>query len=194
MLISFVKIPFGDFGFVYPSGRRSKTGSTFFSTGSSFASSSFTSDIYKPLIRKGNASDKEVGWVGRIVVLIVAIIAFVIAATGVNDPNSWANSIMAMVENAWGLFGASFGPVVILSLFWKRLNYNGAVAGIVVGAVVDVVWLIWLTAPTGIYEILPAFIIGLIATVVVSLATKYIIHRIQLYVNNFFHFFTNNIK
>ena len=144
------------------------------------ASSSFTSDLYKPLIRKNKASDKETLWVGRIVVLIVAIIAFVIAATGVNDPNSWANSIMAMVENAWGLFGASFGPVVILSLFWKRLNYNGAVAGIVTGAIVDIAWLILFTntivdpvvTDTGIYEILPGFIAGAVAAVVVSLATK----------------------
>lgn len=131
------------------------------------ASSSFTSDIYKPLIRK-NASEKETLWVGRIVVIIVSVIAYFIASS----EGTGAQAIMTMVDNAWGLFGGAFGPVVILSLFWKRLTYIGAVAGIVVGAVVDVVWLIWLTAPTGIYEILPAFIIGLIATVVVSLATK----------------------
>ena len=131
------------------------------------ASSSFTSDIYKPLIRK-QASEKEVLWVGRIVVVAVSVIAYFIASS----EGTGAQAIMTMVDNAWGLFGGAFGPVVILSLFWKRLTYIGAVAGIVVGAVVDVVWLIWLTAPTGIYEILPAFIIGLIATVVVSLATK----------------------
>ena len=79
---------------------------------------------------------------------------------------------MTMVDNAWGLFGGAFGPVVILSLFWKRLTYEGAVAGIVTGAIVDIVWLVWLTAPTGIYEILPAFIAGLIVTVVVSLIAK----------------------
>jgi len=87
---------------------------------------------------------------------------------------------MAMVENAWGLFGAAFGPVVLLSLFWRRLNYIGAVAGIVVGAAVDIAWLLCFTntimdaviAPTGIYEILPGFVAGGIAAVVVSLATK----------------------
>ena len=136
------------------------------------ASSSFTSDIYKPLIRKNKSSDREVLWVGRIVVLIVAVVAFVIAASGVSDKDSWANSIMSMVENAWGLFGASFGPVVILSLFWKRLNYSGAVAGIIAGAVVDIVWLLTLTSITGVYEIIPGFIVGLIATIVVSLCTK----------------------
>ncbi|MBR3996267.1 MAG: hypothetical protein IKI97_13455 [Clostridia bacterium] len=131
------------------------------------ASSSFTSDIYKPLIRK-NASEKETLWVGRIVVIIVAFIAYFIASS----EGTGAQAIMTMVDNAWGLFGGAFGPVVILSLFWKRLTYEGAVAGIVTGAIVDIVWLVWLTAPTGIYEILPAFIAGLIVTVVVSLIAK----------------------
>ena len=87
---------------------------------------------------------------------------------------------MSMVENAWGLFGAAFGPVVILSLFWRRLNYTGACAGIIIGAIVDIAWLLCFTNtittaiiyPTGIYEILPGFVAGLIAAVVVSLCTK----------------------
>ncbi|MBE6727011.1 MAG: sodium/proline symporter PutP [Ruminococcaceae bacterium] len=131
------------------------------------ASSSFTSDIYKPVFRK-NASDKEVMWIGRITVLIVAVIAYFIASS----KSSGAQAIMNMVENAWAGFGASFGPVVILSLFWKRLTYKGAIAGIIVGATVDVVWLFTLSASTGIYELLPAFIVGFIATVVVSLIDK----------------------
>lgn len=145
------------------------------------ASSSFTSDLYKPMLRKNKSSDKELMWVGRLVVLAVAVVAFLIAADGINNANSWANSIMAMVENAWGLFGASFGPIVILSLFWRRFNYAGACAGIIVGAVVDIAWLILLTdtivkepliTATGVYEILPGFVAGLITAVVVSLATK----------------------
>ncbi len=144
------------------------------------ASSSFTSDIYKPLLRKNKASDKEILWIGRLVVVLVSIVAFFIAAAGINNPNSWANSIMSMVEHAWGLFGSSFGPVVILSLFWRRFNYAGACAGIIAGAVVDIAWLLLFTntittaviVPTGIYEILPGFIAGLITAIVVSLATK----------------------
>ena len=140
------------------------------------ASSSFTSDLYKPLIRKDKASEKEVLWVGRIVVLIVSVVAFFIAASGFE----WAKSIMSMVENAWGLFGAAFGPVVLLSLFWRRFNYAGAVAGIITGAVVDIAWLLCFTntittaliAPTGIYEILPGFIAGALAAVIASLATR----------------------
>lgn len=144
------------------------------------ASSSFTSDIYKPLIRKNKSNDKELLWVGRLVVLVVSIIAFIIAADGIGNPDSWANSIMAMVENAWGLFGAAFGPVVILSLFWKRLNYVGACTGIVVGAIVDIAWLLLFTNTimpaavyaTGVYEILPGFVASGIAAVVASLLTK----------------------
>ena len=131
------------------------------------ASSSFTSDLYKPLIRKGKASDREIGWVGRIVVVVVSVVAFFIASSD----SEWAGDIMAMVENAWGLFGAAFGPVVILSLFWKRFNYSGAVAGIVVGAVADALWLIFLKSSTNIYEILPGFIAGALAAVIVTLVT-----------------------
>lgn len=144
------------------------------------ASSAFTSDIYKPLIRKDKASDKEMLWVGRIVVLIVAIIAYVIASQGLDDASSWAADIMNMVENAWGLFGSAFGPVVILSLFWKRFNYEGAVAGIISGAIADIAWLLLFTSTimtpvitdTGIYEIVPGFIVGAIVAVVVTLVTK----------------------
>lgn len=132
------------------------------------ASSAFTSDLYKPLIRKGKASDKELGWIGRVVVAVIAVVAYLIASSG----SEWASDIMAMVENAWGLFGAAFGPVIILSLFWKRLNYAGAVAGIIGGAAVDVVWLLCLTSKTNVYEILPGFVAGLIVTVIVTLITK----------------------
>ena len=131
------------------------------------AASSFTSDIYKPLIRKNRASEREILRVSRIVVVVIAVVAYFIASSD----SEWAGDIMAMVENAWGLFGAAFGPVVILSLFWKRLNYSGAVAGIVVGALVDGLWLAFLTGSTGIYEILPGFVAGMLAAVLVSLAT-----------------------
>ena len=129
------------------------------------ASSSFTSDIYKPVIKK-SASDKELLWVGRLVVVIISIIAYFMVKSGK------FGTIMNMVENAWGLFGAAFGPIVILSLFWKRFTYSGAVAGIVTGAVVDLVWLNFLKASTGIYEILPGFIAGFVVAVIVALISK----------------------
>ena len=129
------------------------------------AASAFSSDVYKPLIRKNQATDKEMLWTGRYVVLAISIIALIIAS----NPN--AGSIMALVSNAWGVFGAAFGPAIMLSLFWKRFNFAGAAAGIVVGAVVDIAWLNWLSG-TGLYELLPGFLAGLLAAVVVTLATK----------------------
>lgn len=131
------------------------------------ASSSFTSDIYKPIIRK-NAQEKEVLWVGRIVVLVVAVIAFFIASS----KGEGAQAIMNMVENAWAGFGSSFGPVILLSLFWRRFTYKGAVAGVLGGFIVDILWLSFLSASTGIYELFPGFITGLVCAVVVTLLDK----------------------
>lgn len=135
------------------------------------ASSSFTSDIYKPVFRK-NASDKEVLWVGRGVVVVIALVAFFIAGRGVSGKSSIAKDIMSMVSNAWGGFGAAFGPVIILSLFWKRFTYKGAISGVVAGALTDVLWLIFLTSKTGVYELLPGFAAGLVFAVVVTLLDK----------------------
>nr|MBQ4320536.1 sodium/proline symporter PutP [Clostridia bacterium] len=128
------------------------------------ASSAFTSDIYKPIIKK-DATDKEILWIGRIVVIAISIAAFFIAiAPG-------AGSIMDLVSNAWAGFGAAFGPVIVLSLYWKRITYPGALAGIVAGAVTVVVWIAFLSG-TGIYELFPGFIVGMAATVIGSLLSK----------------------
>lgn len=129
------------------------------------SSSSFTSDIYKTVIRK-KASDKEMMNVGRIVVILISVVAVFIAT----NPN--AGGIMDLVENAWAGFGSAFGPVIILSLCWKRFTYKGAVAGIIAGALTDVLWLMFLTDVTGVYELLPGFIISLIAAIVVTLIDK----------------------
>ena len=129
------------------------------------ASSAFASDVYKPIVRKDKATDKELLWVGRFVVLAVAVIALIIAA------NPASASIMGLVSNAWGVFGAAFGPTIMLSLFWKRFNFKGAVAGILTGAVVDICWLAFLSS-TGIYEILPGFVASLVVAVVVTLMTR----------------------
>ena len=129
------------------------------------ASSALASDVYKPIIRKNRASEFELLWVGRIVVLAVATISMLIAA----NPN--AGSIMGLVTNAWGLFGAAFGPAIMLSLFWRRFNFAGAAAGIIIGAAADIAWL-YLCPKTGIYELLPGFVIGAIGAVVVTLLTR----------------------
>ena len=129
------------------------------------AASAFASDVYKPIFRKDKAGDKEMLWAGRLVVIAIAIVALILAS----DPE--AGSIMGLVSNAWGVFGAAFGPAIMLSLFWKRFNFAGAVAGIVVGAATDILWLAFLSG-TGVYEIVPGTIAGLLAAVIVALCTK----------------------
>ena len=124
------------------------------------ASSAFASDVYKPVFRP-KATDKEMLWAGRAVVIGIAVIALVIAA----NPNS--GTIMGLVENAWGVFGAAFGPAILLSLFWRDLTFPGATAGIIVGAAADIMWLTFLSS-TGIYEIIPGFVLGMIAAVAFS--------------------------
>ncbi len=146
------------------------------------ASSSFTSDIYKPIIRK-KASDKETLWVGRIVVLIIAVIAYFIASS----KSQGAQAIMNLVSNAWAGFGSAFGSVVILSLFWRRFTYKGALAGVIAGALTDVIWLALFTTSlngmfgegfttciynTGLYELIPGFAVSMIVAVVVTLLDK----------------------
>ncbi|MBR0258376.1 MAG: sodium/proline symporter [Synergistaceae bacterium] len=128
------------------------------------AASAFASDVHKPVIRADKAGDKEMLWAGRTVVLVIAIVAMLIAS----NPN--AGSIMALVSNAWGVFGAAFGPAILLSLFWKRCTYAGAACGIFTGAVVDILWLTYM-AGTGVYEIIPGFFAGLVVAVLVSLIT-----------------------
>ncbi|MCQ2538505.1 MAG: sodium/proline symporter [Lachnospiraceae bacterium] len=134
------------------------------------SSSAFASDVYKPVIRK-KASDKEMLWAGRIVVIIIAVAALFIAI----NPNS--GGIMSLVSNAWGFFGAAFGPAIILALYWKRFNYAGAVSGILAGFVVDALWLYAVPSEAlggwgALYELFPGFIIGLVVSVVVTLCTK----------------------
>ena len=129
------------------------------------SSSAFASDVYKRAFRK-NASNTEMLWAGRYVVAIISVVALAIAM----NPN--CAGIMALVECAWAAFGAAFGPAIILSLYWRRFTYKGAVAGIVTGFAVDALWYAFLSGPTGLYEIIPGFIASMIAAVVVSLLDK----------------------
>ena len=129
------------------------------------SSSAFASDVYKPVFRK-KASNNEMLWAGRIVVMIISVIALMIAMS------DRCAGIMALVECAWAAFGAAFGPVILLSLHWKRLTYKGAVVGIVTGFVVDALWYVFLSGRTNLYEIIPGFICSLIAAVIVSKLDK----------------------
>ena len=129
------------------------------------SASAFASDMYKPLFRK-KATDREMMWAGRLIVLVIAVAAFCIASS------PGCKGIMALVSCAWGAFGAAFGPVILLSLYWKRMTYPGALAGIIAGFAADAVWYIWLADRTGIYELVPGFFFSLIVVVIVSLMTK----------------------
>ncbi len=133
------------------------------------ASTSFSNDIYSPLIKKfknKTPSDKELVWVGRVLVVILAIVGFLIAL----DPNS---SVFELVDFAWGGLGSAFGPVILFSLYSKKINKYGAMASISVGTIVSVVWGKVLSGGIfDLYEIVPGFILATIALFVVSILTE----------------------
>ena len=144
------------------------------------ASSSVSNDIYKHF--KGDSiSDEKLVWISRGIVIVVAIVAALIAL----DP---ASSIMNLVSFAWAGFGAAFGPLMILALFWKRTNKYGAIAGIITGFLTTILWNTFLgsciiakiigieslvidTPLTGLYELVPGFLFAFIAIIIVSLLT-----------------------
>ena len=142
------------------------------------SSSAFASDIYKTVINK-NADDKKVLNVGRWAVIAITALAFGLAMMvhflKITD-------IMGLVSAAWSIFGAAFGPVVVLSLFWKRFNYKGAIASILTGFCVSILWMVLFNLEyygftsvifnTGLYEIVPGFICGILVGVIVSLCTE----------------------
>ncbi|MCY1214936.1 Sodium/proline symporter [compost metagenome] len=122
-------------------------------------SSALTEDFYKAFFRK-NASQVELVWVGRAMVLLVAVIAIAIAS----NPES---KVLGLVSYAWAGFGAAFGPVVILSLIWKGMTRNGALAGMILGAVTVVLWKNFF-GWTGLYEIVPGFILCTLGILIFS--------------------------
>ncbi|MDG2954515.1 sodium/proline symporter PutP [Bisgaard Taxon 10/6] len=128
------------------------------------SSSAITEDFYKGFIRP-NASDKELVWLGRAMVLTIAGLAIWIA----QDEN---NKVLKLVEFAWAGFGSAFGPVVLLSLFWKRMTSSGAMAGMLAGAVVVFGWKHWVPADSvwhNVYEMIPAFGCAALSIIIVSL-------------------------
>ena len=134
--------------------------------------STLTRDIYNVFLNK-QAPDQHLVWLGRIMVLAISLVAIVLA----QNPDS---RILQMVSNAWAGFGAAFGPVVLGSLFWKRMTRNGALAGMVVGAATVI---LWINTPlkdlTGLYEIVPGFILASFAILIVSLLDRKPSERIQ---------------
>lgn len=128
------------------------------------SSSSLTEDFYKIFLRRG-ASQKELVLVGRISVFVVSMVAILLAF----DPNS---NILNLVSNAWAGFGAAFGPLILMSLFWRGMTRAGAVAGMVIGAATVLVWIYVLQLSGVMYEMVPGFIAAAIAIYVVSGMTR----------------------
>ena len=138
------------------------------------SASSFSNDLYKVVLRK-KASNKELIFVSRLAVLAVAVVAIVMA---MNTQSEFFKVVMKMVSFAWAGFGAAFGPLILLALFWKRTNLAGAISGMVVGAATCFVWKFVLSEQAaaheifGLYELVPGFVLSFVVTVVVSLVTK----------------------
>ncbi|BFM14830.1 sodium/proline symporter PutP [Maricurvus nonylphenolicus] len=140
-------------------------------------SSSLTEDVYKTFINK-QASDKQLVFMGRICVALVALVAIGLA-------HNRDSSILDIVANAWAGFGAAFGPLIVLGIYWKRMTFAGALSGMVVGAVTV---LIWIYAPITIggqplgrmmYEIVPGVLLSTVVIIAVSLLDKEPSHSMQ---------------
>lgn len=129
------------------------------------ASAAFTSDIFERWIIRNQKDNSVELLVGRLAVLVIAIVAAVIAL----DENS---SVLSIVSYAWAGLGATCGPVILISLYWRRMNLAGAIAGVVVGAVVVIGWNKMSGGIFDVYELLPAFILASAAIFIVSLVTK----------------------
>ena len=124
-------------------------------------SSALTEDFYRGFLRPA-ASERELVWVGRAMVLAVALLAIFLA----RDPDS---RVLGLVSYAWAGFGAAFGPVVVFSLFWERMTRSGALAGMMVGAATVV---LWKQTGSALYEMVPGVVAASVAIVVASLLSR----------------------
>ena len=128
------------------------------------SSSVISEDLYRPFINP-TASDKELMLVGRIAVVSIAVIALLISL----DPES---NVLGLVSYAWAGFGAAFGPMILLALYWKNYNKFGAIASIIVGAITVIVWKNLAGGLFELYEIVPGFVFALVTGVIVSKLTS----------------------
>jgi sodium/proline symporter len=130
------------------------------------ASAALSDDFYRAFLRP-TAGAAELVWVGRLAVLGLAVIAIALAM----DPQ---RKVLELVAYAWAGFGAAFGPTILLSLYWGRMNRFGALAGILVGGITVIIWGRLEAGPFGLfdlYEIVPGFVMSALAIVLVSLMT-----------------------
>ncbi|MCU7917915.1 MAG: sodium/proline symporter PutP [Candidatus Thiodiazotropha sp. (ex Epidulcina cf. delphinae)] len=127
------------------------------------SSSTFTGDLYRLLLRR-QAGERELVIVGRLAVLVIAMLAFLLAM----DPDS---KVLDLVAYAWAGFGAAFGPTVLLSLYWRGMNRWGALAGILAGGLTVVIWKPLQGGLFDLYEIVPGFLLSLLMIMLVSRLT-----------------------
>lgn len=128
------------------------------------ASSAFAQDIYRGLLRP-QSQGKELLWVGRLAVLAIAIVAFLIAL----DPES---TVLDLVAWAWAGFGSAFGPAIVLSIYWPRMTRNGALAGMVVGGLTVMLWKQGEGGIFALYEMIPGVALSVLAIWIVSVLDK----------------------
>lgn len=126
-------------------------------------SSSITKDFYLAFFNK-EASEKQQMVIGKLAVLVIAAFATVLAYL----PNK---TILDIVGQAWAGFGSSFGPVLLLSLYWKRMTKWGALSGMIVGGITVLLWIV-LGLSSFLYEMIPGFSLSLLSVIIVSLLTK----------------------
>ena len=124
------------------------------------ASSAVTEDLYRLLVRR-NAGNRELLWISRSAVIIIALIAYVIAL----NPESM---VLDLVSYAWAGFGATFGPVILFSLYWKRMTLRGALAGMITGGIIVIVWKQLDGGLFDLYEIIPGFVLSMAAIIIFS--------------------------
>jgi len=128
------------------------------------SASALAEDFYRARIRP-QAGQKELVWIGRGTVLLVCLVAVYFA----KDPNS---KVLEMVSYAWAGFGAGFGPTVVLSLFWARMNLQGAISGLIAGGVCVVIWKNLAGGIFDLYEMIPGVVVSTLAILVVSSLTE----------------------
>ncbi|MFV0517913.1 MAG: sodium/proline symporter PutP [Aminipila sp.] len=128
------------------------------------SASSVSKDLYATIFKK-DTEGSEIVWASRITVVLISVIAIFIAL----NPNS---SVFGLVACAWGGFGSAFGPLILFALFWRRMTVQGAIVGMIVGGVTDLIWFTQSGGIFDIYEIIPGFIFSSISIIVVSLCTK----------------------
>ncbi|MBM7650193.1 SSS family solute:Na+ symporter [Bacillus ectoiniformans] len=127
-------------------------------------SSALTEDFYKAFFRR-QATDKELVLIGRLAVLLVAVVGIMLSYT----PN---DTILSLVGNAWAGFGSAFGPALLLSLYWKRMTKWGALAGMITGAVTVIIWISVPALKELMYEMIPGFFLSTLAVIIVSMITS----------------------